>query len=85
MRSEATISWAYNNIDSGKSKHISIQYGYVWESITNVIIIVYVKSVNKLANSLIKGISRDMLRKTTSGIGLKPVIKDIGYRNPTLD
>jgi hypothetical protein len=43
------------------------------------------KFVNNLADPLIKRLSRDMVRKTTSGMGLKPVIKDTGNRNPTLD
>jgi hypothetical protein len=44
-----------------------------------------VKSVNNLADSLTKGLSRDMVRKTTNGMRLKPVIKDTSNRNPTSD
>jgi hypothetical protein len=50
-----------------------------------VITIVYVKFVNNLADPLIKELSRDMVRKTTSGMVLRPVIKDIGKENPTSD
>jgi hypothetical protein len=50
--------------------------------ITNgVIIIVYVKSVNNLVDLLIKRLSRNMIRKKTSGMRLKPVIKDIDNEN----
>ena len=41
--------------------------------------------MNNLVNSLTKGLSRDMVRKTTSGVGLKPVIKYTSNRNPTLN
>ena len=41
--------------------------------------------MNNLVNSLTKGLSRDMVRKTTSEVGLKPVIKDTSNKNPTLD
>jgi hypothetical protein len=43
------------------------------------------KSMNNLANLLIKGLFRDMVRKKPSRIGLKPVIKDTDSKNPTLN
>jgi len=53
--SETTMSRAYNNIYNGKSRHISIQYGYIRELIINeIIIIVYMKYVNNLADPLKK-------------------------------
>jgi hypothetical protein len=77
--SETTMSRAYNNIYNGKSRHISIRYGYIRELITNeAIIIVYVKYVNNLADPLKKGLFRDMVQKTTNGMGLIPVTKDTG-------
>ena len=80
--SKTTMSRAYNNIYTGKSSHISIRHGYVRKLITNeVIIIVYVKSVNNLVDLLIKRLSRNMIRKKTSGMRLKPVIKDIDNEN----
>jgi len=84
--SEATISRAYSNISNGKSRHISIRHWYIRELITNgVITIVYVKSMNNLVDSLIKGLSRDIIWKITNGMGLKPVIKYTSNRNPTSD
>jgi hypothetical protein len=60
--SEANMSQAYSNIYNGKSRHISIRHGYIQNLIKNqVIIIVYAKSVNNLADSLIKGLSKDMV------------------------
>jgi len=80
------MSRAYSNIYNGKSRYISIRHRYIPELFINgVITIVYVKSVNTLANPLTKGLSRDMVRKTTNEMGLKPVIKDTSNRNPTSD
>jgi hypothetical protein len=80
--SEATMSRAYSNIYNGKSRHISIRHGYIREFITNgVITIVYVKSMNNLADPLTKEPSRDMIQKTTNGMRLKPIIKDTSNRN----
>ena len=84
--SEAIMSRAYSNIYNGKSRHISIWHEYIQELITNgVIIIVNMKSMNNLANLLIKGQFRDMVRKKPSRIGLKPVIKDTDSKNSTLN
>jgi hypothetical protein len=82
--SETTISRAYSNIYNGKSRNINIQYGYIRELISNeLIIIVYVKCVNNLADPLRKRLSRDMIRKTASGMRLKLVIIDTSFGNPT--
>jgi hypothetical protein len=60
--SEATMSRAYSTIYNGKSRYISIRHGYIQELITNkTITIVYVKSVNNLADPLTKGLSRDII------------------------
>jgi len=83
---EATMSWAYSNIYNGKSRHINIKHRYIREFIINeLIIIVYVKSINNLVNSLIKWLSRDIVWKITNGMCLKFVIKDTDNRNPTLN
>ena len=84
--SETTMSRAYSNIYNGKSWHISIQHGYVRELFTNeVILTVYVKSLNNLMDPLTKRLFRDMVRKTTNEIWLKPIIKDTDNENLTLD
>ena len=43
------------------------------------------KYVNNLVDPLTKGLSRDIVWKTTNGMRLKPVIKDNGNRNLTSD
>jgi hypothetical protein len=84
--SKGTMSRAYSNIYNGKSRHISIRHEYIRELITSrVITIVYVKSINNLADLLTKRLSRDMIRKTINGMRLKLIIKDTGNRNPTSD
>ena len=50
-----------------------------------VITIVYVKYVTNLTDSLIKELSRDMVKKTTNEMRLKPIIKYTNNRNPNLD
>jgi hypothetical protein len=80
------MSRAYSNIYNGKSRHISIRHECIRELITNrVITIVYVKSMNNLADPLTKRLSKDIVQKTTNGMRLKLIIKDTSNRNPTSD
>ena len=75
---KVTMSWTYNNIYNSKSRHISIWYWYVQNLITNrAITIIYVNYVNNLANSLTKGLSRDMVRKTNGGMGWNILLKTL--------
>lgn len=70
---EATLSRTYNKIYNGKSRHISLRHEYVRQLITDgVINIIYVRSNSNLADPLTKGLSRDLVRSTSSGMGLKP-------------
>ena len=84
--SEATLSRAYNKIYNGKSRHISLRHEYVKQLITDgVINIVYVRSNKNLADPLTKGLSRDLVKDTSSGMGLKPLFEKITCDgNPTL-
>ena len=71
--SEATLSRAYSQIYNGKSGHIDIRHSYVRQLLTNgVITIDFVKSCQNLADPLIKWLARDIVLKTSKGIGLKP-------------
>lgn len=72
--SGATLSRAYSKIYNGKSRHISLRHEYVQQLITDgVINITYVKSSNNLADPFTKALSRDLVVKTSSGMGLKPL------------
>uniref|UniRef100_A0A2N9F059 CCHC-type domain-containing protein n=1 Tax=Fagus sylvatica TaxID=28930 RepID=A0A2N9F059_FAGSY len=71
--SQATMSIVYSKIYNGKSRHISLRHEYVRQLIEDgVISIVYVKSSGNLADPFTKGLSRDMVRVTSIGMGLKP-------------
>ena len=83
--SEATMSRAYSKVYNDKSRHISLWHEYIWELISSrFMTIVYVKSGNNLGDPLTKEVSRDMVRKTSSGMGLKPILKGIDNGKPTL-
>ena len=71
--SQATLSRAYSQIYNGKSRHIGLRHSYVIQLITDgVITIKYVKSSENLADPLTKGLARDLVWKTSKGMGLKP-------------
>ena len=71
--SEATLSRAYSQIYNGKSRHIGLRHSYVRQLISDgVITIDFVKSSQNLADPLTKGLARDLVLKTSKGMGLKP-------------
>lgn len=71
--SEATLSRAYSQVYDGKSRHIGLRHSCVRQLITDsVITIDYVKSSENLADPLTKGLARDLVWKTSRGMGLKP-------------
>ena len=71
--SEATLSQAYSQIYNGKSRHIGLRHSYVRQLISDgVITIDFVKSSQNLADPLTKGLARDLVLKTSKGMGLKP-------------
>ena len=71
--SEATLSKAYSQIYNGNSKHISVRHSYVRQLLTDgVITIDFVKSCQNLTDPLTKGLARDIVLKTSKGMGLKP-------------
>ncbi|KAK9092583.1 hypothetical protein Syun_027494 [Stephania yunnanensis] len=71
---EATLVRAYSQMYNGKSRHIGLRHSCVGELITNgVITIDYVRSKQNLADPLTKGLSRDLVNKTSRGMDLKPM------------
>jgi len=84
--SEATLSRAYNKVYNGKSRHISLRHEYVKQLIANgVINIVYVRTNKNLADPLTKGLSRDLVKDTSFGMGLKPLHNKVtNDGNPTM-
>ena len=70
--SQATLARAYSGVYNGKSRHISLRHGYVSELIQRgVISISYVRSSENLADPFTKPLTRDLVEKTSKGMGLK--------------
>ncbi|KAF1862514.1 hypothetical protein Lal_00014483 [Lupinus albus] len=64
--SQTTLSKAYSQVYNGKSRHIGLRHNYV-------ISIVFIRIEKNLADSLTKGLTKDMVLKTSLGMGLKPM------------
>ena len=75
--SEATLSRAYSHVYNGKSRHIGLRHSYVRDLISNgVITIDYVRSSQNFADPLTKALPRDVVNKTSRGMGLKPILSN---------
>ena len=75
--SAATLAKAYSQVYNGKSRHIGLRHSYVKDLITNgVISIDFVRSNENLSDPLTKGLSRNLVSKTSRGMGLKSKILD---------
>ena len=71
--SQETMSKALNKIYNGKSRHISLRHEFVRQLISEgIITIVYVRSCKNLADPFTKALSRDLIRSTSAGMGLRP-------------
>ena len=71
--SQATMSKAYSKIYNEKFRHISLRHEYVRQLIEyGIIFIVYVKSSSNLTDPFTKGLSQDLVRVTSIGMGLRP-------------
>ena len=72
--SAATLAKAYSQVQNGKSRHIGLRHNYVKELITNgVITIDFVRSNQNLTDPLTKGLTKDIVNKTSREIGLKSI------------
>ncbi|XP_077248607.1 uncharacterized protein LOC143888156 [Tasmannia lanceolata] len=75
--SHATLSRAYNHVYNGKSRHIGLRHSIIRQLLTDgVVTIDYVRSSQNLADPLTKGLARDMVLKTSMGMGQKPITND---------
>ncbi|KAM1533068.1 hypothetical protein ACFX10_007016 [Malus domestica] len=65
---------AKNNVYNGKSRQIRRRHNTIkqWLS-SGVISIDYVKSKDNIADPLTKGLSREQVKHTSRGMGLKPI------------
>ena len=71
--SGVTLSRAYSQIYNGKFRHIGLRHSYVRQLLTDGVITAdFVKSCQNLVDPLTKGLARDIVFKTSKGMGLKP-------------
>ena len=72
--SQSAIGRAQNSMYNGKSRHICHRHNTIKQQLsTGVISIDYVKSKDNIANPLTKGLNRELVEKSSKGMGLKPV------------
>jgi hypothetical protein len=70
--SAATLAKAYSQVYNGKSRHLGVRHSMIRELIMDgVISVEFVRTQQNLADHLTKGLSRDLVRKSAMGIGLK--------------
>ncbi|GKD97658.1 hypothetical protein Tco_1381555 [Tanacetum coccineum] len=70
--SAATLAKAYNQMYNGKSRHLGVIHSMIRELITNgVVSIEFVRSQQNLVDHLTKVLARDLVIKSTEGMGLK--------------
>ena len=70
--SQETMSRAFSKIYNGISGHIALRHEYIRQLLSNgIITVVYVRSSKNLVDPLTKGLSGDMIKSTTSAMGLR--------------
>ena len=71
---QSAIGRAQNSMYNGKSRHIRRRHNTIKQQLsTRVISIDYVKSKDNIADSLTKGLNRELVEKSSKGMRLKPV------------
>ena len=74
--SQAETGRARNAMCNGKSRHIRRRHDTVRQLLSSGIITIdYVKSENNIVDPLTKGLTREMVAKTSRGMGLRPLNK----------
>ena len=72
--SQSAIGRAHNNLYNGKSRHIRRRHNTIRQLLsTGVISVDYVKSKDNIADPLTKGLNRELVEKSSRGMGLKPM------------
>ena len=72
--SQSAIGRAQNSMYNGKSRHIRPRHNTIRQLLsTGVISLGYVKSKDNIANPLIKGFDKELVEKSSRGIGLKKI------------
>ncbi|WJZ95257.1 hypothetical protein VitviT2T_014041 [Vitis vinifera] len=72
--SQSAIGRAQSNMYNGKSRHIRRRHNTIRQLLsTGVIFVDYVKSKDNIADPLTKGLNRELVEKSSRGMGLKPI------------
>ena len=76
--SQYAIGRAQNSMYNGKSRHIHRRHNTIRQLLsTGVISADYVKSKDRIADPLTKGLNKELVEKLSKGIGLKPVKEQV--------
>ena len=76
--SQSTISKVQNSMYNGKSRHIHCRHNTIKQLLsTGVISIDYVKSKDNIVDPLTKGLNRELVKKSSKEMGLKPVKEQV--------
>jgi len=71
---QSAIGRAHNTMYNGKNRHIRRRHNTIRQLLsTGIITIDYVKSKDNIADPLTKGLSRELVHKSSRGMGLKPL------------
>ena len=71
---QSAIGRAQSNMYNGKSRHIRRRHDTIRQLLsTGVIYVDYVKSNDNIADPLTKGSNRELVDKSSRGMGLKPM------------
>ena len=82
--SQSAIGRAQNQMYNGKSRHIRRRHNTIRQLIsTGVISVDYVRSNDNIADPLTKGLNRELVEKSSKGMGLKSPGKCTVSDNPT--
>ena len=74
--SQTAMARAQNNMYNGKSRHIRRRHNTVKQLLSNGIIsIEYIRSRDNIADPLTKGLTREQVMRSSTGMVLKPTNK----------
>ena len=81
---QSAIGRAQSNMYNGKSRHIRRRHNSIRQLLSNgVVSLDYVKSKDNIADPLTKGLTRELVEKSSRGMALRPLVKVTGMENPT--
>ena len=71
---QSAIGRVHNNIYNDKSRHIRHRHNTIRQLLSiGVISLDYISSMDNIADPLTKGLNRELVEKSSRGMGLKPI------------